>query len=93
MQTLPPHQVLIEPVRDPDTRGSVAVSDAYKDAHVQLGWVLQVSDIMFEDIHPGDLAVWPAWKHSQSNTQQYVHWKKDPYFIREDDILFILEDW
>lgn len=92
-QELPPHLVLIQPVRDPEESEGVYIPPAHKEAHVQLGWVLGVPKYLEENISVGDLVVWSAYKQKQAPMRQYTHWKGDNYWLHEDDILLVIEDW
>lgn len=88
------HVFLVNPIRNRDeSLGGLYVPEHVKDAHVQMGWIEATPDRYEENLSVGDLVVWVGYKQRQAPERQYEHWKKDMYWIHEDDILLVIEDW
>lgn len=101
LKDLPPHSVVVEPVRQDSAHvgfdlDEFEVPGHVEDAHAQIGWVYAVSDWLEEHIDPGDLAIFIPWTQHHipwDPKKPRVKWKDDYYRLHEDDIICILEEW
>ena len=84
--------VTIEPIQDADHEFGFK-PDAYKEAHVQCGWVRSVGADVHEDLSIDDLIVFVGWKQRGIEPHQYAQWGDNLYVLHEDDIEFIVEEW
>lgn len=89
---IPKHLVKLQPIRDPCQVGPVLIPDQSREVHVQAAWVVETGELE-EDLKPGDLVVFVGWKQRQAPVRQYAPWESDYYFLHEDDIELVIEEW
>lgn len=94
-KALPPHILRVDPIGDPDEEAGVAIPSEGRRAYVNLGWVIQTSDVMNEGLSPGDLVVFQPWAERREPKRPYAHWRYDHHYmvLHEDDCIMVLEDW